>query len=136
MKIRKSFTIDKKLLEEISEFRWVNRINSLSEALEYVLRIGLTSIRSTGIVREEDEVKYERKINNEAYLQLKNKMDAYRGKYIVIVRGEMIGVFKNYMDAVKTLLDKAPNAKHAIITKVGRKIEVDREWAGLLEKLK
>ena len=70
MKVRKSFTIDERLLSELSEFRWRSRINSLSEALERVLRIGLNSLKTMQEVEEDEEVLEQRRINNETYSRI------------------------------------------------------------------
>jgi len=37
---------------------------------------------------------------------------------------------------VEILRREAPEAKHAIIEKVGREVVVEREWPGLLERLR
>jgi len=100
MKVRKSFTIDERLLSELSEFRWRNRINSLSEALERVLRIGLNSLKTAQEVKEDEEVLEQRRINNETYSGIEGELSRYRGKYIVIALGKFIGVADSFEEAV------------------------------------
>ena len=136
MKVRKSFTIDERLLSELSEFRWRNRINSLSEALERVLRIGLNSLKTMQEVKEDEEILEQRRINNETYSRIEGELSRYRGKYIVIALGKFIGATDSFEEAVEILRREAPEAKHAIIEKVGREVVVEREWPGLLERLK
>jgi len=136
MKVRKSFTIDERLLKELSEFRWRNRINSLSEALEQVLRLGLNSLNTVQEVGEDEEVLEQRRINNETYVRIERELNQYRGKYIIIALGKLIGVADNFEEAVEILRREAPEAKHAIIKKVGREKVIEREWPGLLERLK
>lgn len=136
MKVRKSFTIDEKLLRELSEFRWRNRINSLSEALEQILRLGLNSLKTVQEVGEDEEVLEQRRINNETYVRIERELNQYRGKYIIIALGKLIGVADNFEEAVEILRREAPEAKHAIIKKVGREEVIEREWPGLLERLK
>lgn len=136
MKVRKSFTIDEKLLRELSEFRWRNRINSLSEALEQILRLGLNSLKTMQEVGEDEEVLEQRRINNETYVRIERELNQYRGKYIIIALGKLIGVADNFEETVEILRREAPEAKHAIIKKVGREEVIEREWPGLLERLK
>lgn len=136
MKVRKSFTVDEELLKEISEFRWRNRINSLSEALERILRVGLNSLKSGREVKEDEEVLEQRRINNEAYARIERQLHQYRGRYIVIALGKLIGAADSLKEAVETLRREAPEAKHAVIKKVGKEVVIEREWPGLLEKLK
>ena len=136
MKVRKSFTIDERLLSELSEFRWRNRINSLSEALERVLRIGLNSLRTAQEVEEDEEILEQRRINNEIYFRIGGELSRYRGKYIIIALGRFIGAADSFEEAVEILRREAPEAKHAIIEKVGREVVVEREWPGLLERLR
>ena len=136
MKVRKSFTIDERLLKEISEFRWRNRINSLSEALERVLRIGLNSLKTVQEIKEDEEILEQRRINNETYSRIEGELSRYLGKYIIIALGRLIGVADSFEEAVEILRREAPEAKHAIIEKVGREVVVEREWPGLLERLK
>jgi len=136
MKVRKSFTIDERLLKEISEFRWRNRINSLSEALERVLRIGLNSLKTVQEIKEDEEILEQRRINNETYSRIEGELSRYLGKYIIIALGRLIGVADSFEEAVEILRREAPEAKHAIIEKVGREVVVEREWPGLLERLR
>jgi predicted aconitase len=136
MKIRKSFTLDKKLLEELSEFRWRNRINSLSEALEIVLSFALRSLPLKNFIREGRQIREERKVNNEIYKKIKDQLEGYEGKYVIIALGTFMGTADDFHKAINILKSKAPDAKHAIIKKIGRVVEVEREWPGILERLK
>ncbi|MCD6592809.1 hypothetical protein J7L00_01820 [Candidatus Bathyarchaeota archaeon] len=136
MKVRKSFTIDKELLRELSEFRWRSRIESLSEALERVLRLGLDSLKSMQEIEEDEKVLEQRRVNNEAYARIEGELDRYKGKYVIIALGRLIGAADSFGEAVEILRRKAPEAKHAIVKRVGREEEVEREWPGLLERLK
>jgi len=136
MKVRKSITIDERLLKEISEFRWRNRINSFSEALERVLRIGLNSLKTVEEIKEDEEISEQRRINNETYSRIEGELSRYLGKYIIIALGRLIGAADSFEEAVEILRREAPEAKHAIIEKVGREVVVEREWPGLLERLR
>jgi len=136
MKVRKSFTLDEKLLEELSEFRWRNRINSLSEALEIVLGFALRSLPLENFVKEDRQIREERMVNNEVYKKIRDQLEGYEGKYAIIALGKVIGIADDFHRAINILKLKAPDAKHAIIKKIGRKVEVEREWPGILERLK
>jgi len=136
MKVRKSFTINEKLLRELSEFRWRSRIDSLSEALERVLRLGLNSLKSMQEIEEDEEVLEQRRVNNEAYARIERELNQYRGKYIIIALGKLIGAADSFGKAVEILRREAPEAKHAIVKRVGREEAVEREWLGVLERLK
>jgi len=88
------------------------------------------------LIKEDKRVIRERRVNNEIYRKVKSELRDYKGKYILIAKGKFLGVASDFHEAIKNLKSKAPDAKHAIVKKVGRIIEVEREWPGILERLK
>ena len=75
-------------------------------------------------------------MNNDVYRRIKGELESYKGKYVLIALGKFIGTADDLHKAINILKSKAPNAKHAIVKKIGKKIEVEREWPGISERLK
>lgn len=136
MKVRKTFTLSKELFEALREFRWNNRIESYSEALEIALRHGLAALDALKLAPEREDVEAERKLNNEAYSRMRDSLAKYKGKYVVIARGELVAVSESLEGVYKALAERARGAKHALVKKIGEEIGVEREWQAFLERLR
>lgn len=72
----------------------------------------------------------ERDINNAAYNALRQELEKYSGKTVVIASGRLIGIYNDPRTAAKDLGTKAPEAQHAIITVVGTDKREELEWLG------
>lgn len=136
MKIRKTFTLSREVFEALKEFRWNNRIESYSEALEVALKYGLAALGALKLVPEDEDVEAERKLNNDAYSKIESSLAKYEGKYVVIARGELIAVADSLEDAHRAVVEKGRGARHALIKRVGEEIGVEREWPAFLGRLK
>ena len=136
MKSRKTLSLSRELLDRVGEFRWKRRIESFSKALETIVRYGLQTLEAE-MELEDGRVEEERRMNNRFYSEMRERLlSEYEGKYIVIANGRLLGSSDRFEDAFKILRSKAPNAKHAIIDKVEKALEVSDVWEGILEKLK
>lgn len=79
---------------------------------------------------EEAQVLSERDINNAAYDALRQELEKYAGRTILIARGKLLGVYENPRIAAMDLKVKAPEARHAIVTVIGRDRREELEWLG------
>lgn len=136
MKRRHTFTLSEDLLSEIAEFRWRNRIPSLSRALELILRHA--AILSGEVVEpwEAEAVQQEREQNNKAYQQVKATLEREkRGGFVIIALGSLQGYAGTLEEAYSILGEKAPTARHAIIDRVGEKFEAEAVWEAIGERI-
>ncbi len=76
------------------------------------------------------EVLSEREVNNATYDALRQELEKYSGKTVLISRGKVLGVYEDPRSAAKDLKLKAPDAQHAIITVVGKDKREQLEWLG------
>jgi len=79
---------------------------------------------------QETETLSERDINNACYNALRQELEKYTGKTILISGGRLIGIYENPRVAAKNLKLKAPEARHAIITVVGQDRREELGWLG------
>jgi hypothetical protein len=69
-------------------------------------------------------------VNNRVYEEMREELlRKYRGKFILIASGRLIGVFDGLEEAAGSLEKLRPNIKHAILTRIG----VDEEYHGEYE---
>ena len=68
--------------------------------------------------------------NNRVYEAMKEELSKkYKGKFIIIAEGKLIGIYENLNEASEKLRSLKPRIKHAILTKVG----YDEEYSGEYE---
>jgi len=136
LKKRQTFTLSDDLLKEIAEFRWRNRIPSLSKAVEHVLRKWVAaSAQSTQLVAE-DPAETERKINNDAYREMKTTLERKgESSFAVVAIGKLQGYAPTLEEAFALLNSRAPEAKQAIIQKIGEKVETEAVWEAVGERI-
>ena len=79
---------------------------------------------------EEASTLSERDVNNAAYNALRQELDKYAGKTILIARGKFLGAYDNTRSAAVDLKVKAPEAGHAIVTIIGKDKREELEWLG------
>lgn len=72
----------------------------------------------------------ERDINNAAYNALRQELEKYDGKTILIARGKLLGTYDDPRSAAMDLRVKAPEARHAIVTIIGKDKREELEWLG------
>lgn len=72
----------------------------------------------------------ERDINNATYHALRQELEKYSGKTILIASGKLLGVYEDPRSAANDLKIKAPEARHAIVTVIGRDRREELEWLG------
>jgi hypothetical protein len=136
-KRRKTLTISKELLDEISEFRWRNRFESYSQAVEFILKQGISTLALRNFHIERGNVAEERKLNNEFYRKVKPKLlEEHMNEYVVIAHGRLLGFAQRFEEALKILGAHIEKANHAIIDKIGEEVKVSEVWEGFVEKIK
>jgi len=79
---------------------------------------------------QDAETLSERDINNAAFNALRQELEKYAGKTILIAGGKLLGIYENPRSAAMDLRLKAPEARHAIVTVVGRDKREELEWLG------
>jgi hypothetical protein len=72
----------------------------------------------------------ERDANNAAYNALRQELEKYNNKTILIAKGKFLGAYDDPRTAAMDLKRKAPDANHAIITVMGRDKREELEWLG------
>lgn len=72
----------------------------------------------------------ERDVNNAAYNALRQELEKYAGKTILIAGGRLLGTYENPRSAAMDLRLKAPEAQHAIVTAIGKDKREELEWLG------
>ncbi len=72
----------------------------------------------------------EREINNAAYNALRQELDKYAGKTILIAEGRLLGTYESPRSAAADLKTRAPQAQHAIVTVIGKDKREELEWLG------
>ncbi len=125
------------LLKDIAEFRWRNRIPSLSKALELILkRVVETQGVSAAQVQETDPARSEREMNNRAYEEVRATFRSEpEGTFVIIALGKLQGRAATLEKAYSILKERAPNARHAIIDKVGERVEAEGIWEAIGERI-
>lgn len=61
---------------------------------------------------------------------MREELEKYSGKTILIAGGRLLGVYKDPRSAAIDLRKRAPAARHAIITVVGKDKREELEWLG------
>jgi hypothetical protein len=79
---------------------------------------------------EDAQAPSERDVNNAAYNALRQELAKYTGKTILIAGGRLLGAYESPRSAAADLKLKAPEARHAILTVVGKDKKEELEWLG------
>jgi len=103
-----------KEIEEIFRRRAMEKYGyskgAVSKALEAAIKLWL---------RHEYEVTEEEKLNNKAFEEILNELEAkFPGMYAVIAKGQLVGVHKSLEEALKTNIKEE---SHRIVFKIGEK---------------
>jgi hypothetical protein len=72
----------------------------------------------------------EMEANNAAYNALREELDKYAGKAVLIANGRLLGTYDNPHSAALDLKLKAPEAHQAIITIINKDKREELEWLG------
>lgn len=70
----------------------------------------------------------EMEANNAAYNALREELDRYSGKAVLIAKGKLLGTYNDPRSAALDLKVKAPDAHQAIITIINRDKKEELEW--------
>lgn len=120
--------IDKEKLR-IFKVEAVKRGLLLHQALEEAITLWL-NFSQTLIESDVD-------INNKVYERMRRELlEKYKGKFALIAEGRLIGIFDKAGEALRNLHALCPNARHAILTKIGFDEEYGGEyewWGGSME---
>lgn len=100
--------VDEKLLRELKA-EAIRRGLTLSKAFEEAARIWL-EFKDKSVISEQD-------LNNLIHESMEEELRKNRGKYVVIAKGKLIGVFET-MDDVSSAL-RYIGAKNAIVARIG-----------------
>jgi len=73
-------------------------------------------------------VQSERDANNAIYESVKEELKQHSGKTALIAEGKILGFFDSPKEASAHLRAHAPNARHAIITVIGKDKREELEW--------
>ncbi len=135
MKRRQTFTLSDDLLNDIAEFRWRNRIPSLSKALELILRRAVES-HGAAKAQEADPAQSEREMNNRAYKEVRATLRSRaEGTFVIIALGKLQGRATTLENAYSLLKERAPTARHAIIDKTDERVEAEATWEAVGERI-
>ena len=114
---------DEKIIREFKA-EAVRRGLTLSKAFEKAVLTWLTL--------KDKEVLSEADLNNLVYETLRDKLKEHTGKYAVIARGKLVGIFETVEEVAEALKKFQPPVKHAIVLKIGYDDRVSEglEWLG------
>jgi hypothetical protein len=72
----------------------------------------------------------EMEANNAVYSALRQELDKYAGRAVLIAKGKLLGAYDNPRSAALDLKVKAPEAHQAIITIINKDKREELEWLG------
>jgi len=72
----------------------------------------------------------EREANNAAYNALRQELEKYAGKAVLIANGTLLGTYDDPRSAAIDLRRRAPRAHQAIITVISKDKKEELEWLG------
>lgn len=72
----------------------------------------------------------EMEANNAAYNALRQELDKYTGRAVLIAKGKLLGTYDDTRSAALDLKLKAPEAHQAIITIINKDKREELEWLG------
>ena len=113
--------IDKRVVREFKA-EAIRRGLTLSKAFEEAARMWL-EFRDKVIVSEQD-------LNNLVYESMEEELRKNRGKYAVIAKGKLLGIFETIEDVSLAL--RSANVRNAIVVKIGHDdaLVEGLEWLG------
>jgi len=113
--------VDKKLAREFKA-EAIRRGLTLSKAFEEAARMWL-EFKNKAVISEQD-------LNNLVYESMEEELRKNKGKYVVIARGKLLGIFEA-MDDVSAAL-RSIDAKNAIVVRIGHDdvLVEGLEWLG------
>lgn len=78
----------------------------------------------------DESVVSEMEANNAVYNALRQELDKYAGRAILIAKGKLLGTYDNPQSAALDLRIRAPEAHQAIITVINKDKREELEWLG------
>ena len=99
----------------------VRRGLRLAEAVREAFHLWRTYDQDAKLVSERD-------VNNATYVALRHELEKYAEKTILIAHGKLIGTYDSPRSAFLELKKKAPDARHAIVTVMGKDRREELEW--------
>ena len=78
----------------------------------------------------DSDVMSEREANNAAYEALREELEKYSGRTVLIANGRLLGVYGDPHSAALDLRLKAPEVHHAIITVINKDKQEELQWLG------
>ncbi len=99
----------------------IKRGLKLSEAVKEAVQLWRT-------YDEGAEALSEREVNNAVYSAIRQELEPHVGKTVVIAKGKLFGIYDSPREAAKDLDAKAPEARHAIVTVIGKDKAEELEW--------
>lgn len=135
MKKRQTVTFSEDLLKDITEFRWRNRVPSLSRALELLLKRAVLATGQVTEFKEAEDVQRERELNNRVYGEIKEELKDAKGNLAIIALGKLQGYASTLEEAYAILRERSPTAKHAIIERTGEKVKAQATWEAIGERI-
>lgn len=117
--------------EKLRQFKAeaVRRGLLLHQALEEAITLWLNY--------NEADLETEADTNNRVYEAMKEVLSKkYKGKFIIIAEGKLVGVYENLNEASEELRSLKFHIKHAILTRIGYDEEYSGEyewWGGSIE---
>ncbi len=113
-------TITTKIPKDV-EVRFRRKVEQLygaegtAQALEGAIELWLKETKDEMVARE-------RKLNNNAFRQLRPEFEKQQGRYVVIAHGKLQGVG----DSIESLQSLAADAHHRLVFKVGEPLSIPR----------
>jgi hypothetical protein len=101
----------------------VKRGLKLSNAVKEAFQLWQTYNPATPAVSEMEA-------NNATYSALREELDKYAGRAVLIAKGKLLGIYDTPRSAALDLRTKAPDAHHAIITIINNDKKEKLEWSG------
>ncbi len=114
---------DERLVREFKA-EAIRRGLTLSQAFEEAVRVWL-DLKDKLLITEQD-------VNNLAYESLKEELRKQEGKYAVIARGKLVGLFDSLEEVASALKGLRPPIRNALVVKIGEDDRTRREleWLG------
>ncbi len=101
----------------------VRRGITISQAFEEAVRVWL-DLKDKLLITEQD-------VNNVVYESLERELRKHEGKYAVITRGRLVGLFDSLEEVAKAIKSLKPAVKNALVVKIGEDdVRRELEWLG------
>jgi hypothetical protein len=97
---------------------------TLAEVFQESVSLWLTKRQETPVLTETDK-------NNEFYESNEAELERhYKGRYVLITGGRLVGAYDNLHAAGEAMRTLSPRPRQAILTKVGKDTRELGEWLG------